>query len=106
MYICGNCHRNFARFKTAGQCPLCGVWAEVRCTGCGYVASAQVFINNSNRCPRCGKLVAVDAAGSSWLSELQGPTGSYEPSVKAQFVIIGIALVIAVCVAGLIANWR
>ena len=63
MYQCERCGGTFAHFKTPGQCPLCGVWASVRCTACGHTAHANVFINNADRCPQCGARVSVPGAG-------------------------------------------
>lgn len=59
MYKCERCGGVFAKFKTPGQCPLCGVWASVRCSGCGHTAHANVFIANGDQCPKCGARVPV-----------------------------------------------
>jgi DNA-directed RNA polymerase subunit RPC12/RpoP len=69
MYKCERCGRTFEHFKTPGKCPLCGVWASVRCAACGHTDGANVFINNNNRCPKCGVYVP-------------GPAGSTASPVK------------------------
>ncbi|MBI1830569.1 MAG: hypothetical protein HYR84_03855 [Planctomycetes bacterium] len=63
MYRCDRCRGTFEHFHTAGQCPLCGLWASVRCTGCGHTASANVFISNGDTCPKCGASVASPGDG-------------------------------------------
>jgi DNA-directed RNA polymerase subunit RPC12/RpoP len=65
MYKCERCGGTFAQFKTPGQCPLCGVWASVRCSGCGYTAHANEFVKNSDRCPQCGAQVSVPGSSGS-----------------------------------------
>lgn len=65
MYQCELCGRTFQRFKTAGQCPHCGVWASVKCTNCQHVAAADVFIANHDSCPKCGNRVAVPGSTNS-----------------------------------------
>lgn len=59
MYRCERCGGVFGSFTTPGQCPLCGVWASVRCTGCGYTGHANEFVKNNDRCPKCGARVSV-----------------------------------------------
>lgn len=59
MYRCERCHGEFAEFVTPGQCPLCGTWAKVKCSNCGHVDPASVFIANANRCPRCNAVVVM-----------------------------------------------
>lgn len=65
MYQCERCGQAFARFKTPGQCPHCGVWASVRCNACRYTDAAQVFIDNGDRCPKCGSAVHVPGGQAS-----------------------------------------
>jgi hypothetical protein len=64
MYGCERCGGTFAHFKTPGQCPLCGTWANVKCRrrGCGYVAPATEFIAHGDRCPKCGCVVVIGGA--------------------------------------------
>jgi hypothetical protein len=69
MYICGKCDGTFVRFKTPGQCPLCGVWASVKCSTCGHIDTAKVFINNNDCCPKCGAYVSISAGSPSDLSD-------------------------------------
>ncbi len=64
MYSCQRCRGTFGQFRTPGQCPLCGVWASVRCSGCGHTAHANVFIANGDRCPKCGASVSIPGGGS------------------------------------------
>jgi len=70
MYHCERCKGTFARFKTPGQCPLCGMWASVRCNACGYTDDARQFIQNSDLCPNCGAKVALTGGGTPWLTKL------------------------------------
>jgi rubrerythrin len=65
MYLCERCHGTFASFTTPGQCPLCGTWAHVQCQGCRYTAHANEFINNNDRCPKCGSIVSVPGGSDS-----------------------------------------
>ena len=65
MFRCEKCGGTFAHFKTPGQCPLCGVWASVRCQRCRYTAHADQFINNNDACPKCGAKVSIPGGGSS-----------------------------------------
>ncbi len=65
MYQCERCDKTFTRFKTPGQCPHCGVWADVRCSGCGYTGPAKVFVDRGDRCPRCGSVVYVGSQPSA-----------------------------------------
>lgn len=70
MYRCvsgpgyAGCGGEFAHFKIPGKCPLCGVWASVQCTACSYTASAKVFVDNADKCPRCGARVCVPGSGA------------------------------------------
>ncbi len=75
MYRCEACGGTFSRFKVAGQCPLCKVWASVRCDGCGYTAHANAFIKNGDRCPQCGARVAVPGGGGGELTGRQALIG-------------------------------
>ncbi len=59
MYRCEKCGGTFAHFKTLGQCPLCGVWASVKCSGCGHIAQAKEFIDNGDKCTKCGAKVPM-----------------------------------------------
>ncbi len=65
MYRCETCGTIFAHFKTPGKCPHCGVWASVRCNTCRYTAPAQAFIDNGDRCPKCGAVVQVPGGQAS-----------------------------------------
>ena len=65
MYLCENCKGTFEHFKTPGMCPLCNVWASVRCEACKFTADANQFINNHDACPKCGAKVSIPGAGSS-----------------------------------------
>ena len=60
MYKCERCGGAFATFKTPGQCPLCGVWASVRCDACGHIDKANIFISNGDSCPKCGSKVTIN----------------------------------------------
>lgn len=62
MYSCPSCHQTFEHFNTPGKCPHCGIYAGVRCGGCGYSASADTFISNNDRCPKCGAKVSIPGA--------------------------------------------
>jgi hypothetical protein len=62
LYLCEKCLGTFERFDVAGQCPRCGVWACVRCKNCSFTAHANEFINNGNRCPKCGAVVHIPGA--------------------------------------------
>jgi hypothetical protein len=64
MYRCEGCGRTFQSFRTPGQCPLCGVWASVKCHGCGHTGPATEFINAGNTCPKCGIAVYFGKAPS------------------------------------------
>jgi len=73
MYKCERCGGTFEHFQTAGQCPLCGVWADVKCDACSYTDDARVFIDNGDQCPKCGSIVLVPGyqppavpAGETW----------------------------------------
>lgn len=59
MYYCESCEQSFRRFRTPGQCPNCGVFANVRCRHCGYVDSAAKFAELGHKCPDCGATVAI-----------------------------------------------
>lgn len=72
MYKCERCGGTFTTFKTAGLCPHCGVRASVRCSDCAYTAHANEFINNRDRCPRCGARVSVGNPGNQGNSPWEG----------------------------------
>lgn len=82
MYHCQACGHDFLWFKTAGQCPKCERWLSVRCSGCGYIAHANEFIRNGNRCPKCGASVG-----------LGGSAGPMDASTKR---ILGISLAVLI----------
>ena len=65
MYQCEKCGGTFEHFKAPGQCPLCKVWAIVRCQACNYTADAKEFINNNDSCPKCGAKVSVPGTKAS-----------------------------------------
>ena len=65
MYRCEGCGGTFGSFATPGKCPLCGIVASVRCSGCGYTSDANTFISNNDRCPRCGARVMVPGRSGS-----------------------------------------
>lgn len=69
MYHCEMCGGDFYRFKTPGQCPLCKLYALVRCLGCQYIADATVFINNNDHCPKCGASVTVPGSSALGVPE-------------------------------------
>lgn len=71
MYRCTNCGGSFSYFEKPGQCPLCKVWAVVKCTSCGFTDSAITFIQNLNKCPKCG-------AAISWQSDPAKPSKTVE----------------------------
>ena len=62
MYRCGNCGGTFSFFTIPGKCPICGRWAKVKCSNCGFADEAEVFIQKGNRCPKCNKRVRIDGA--------------------------------------------
>lgn len=64
MYYCTSCRRDFWRFKTPGQCPLCGVYADVRCQNCSFTAAASIYITNHDCCPQCGQVAQVPGSGA------------------------------------------
>jgi hypothetical protein len=99
MYRCERCGGTFASFKTPGQCPVCRGWASVRCDGCGYTAHANEFINNDNRCPKCGALVSVGGGSGS---DAEGALDPEEASI-ALLVIFG--LMCTVILGGMCAFW-
>jgi hypothetical protein len=65
MYKCEKCRGTFEHFETPGQCPLCKVWASVRCDACGFTDAANKFIDNNDCCPKCGAKVSMSGGGSS-----------------------------------------
>lgn len=65
MYQCSRCGGTFASFVTAGQCPLCGGWADVRCANCGHTDEANAFIAHGNRCPKCNAEVVLPGAADT-----------------------------------------
>lgn len=61
MYKCSNCGATME--YPHNRCPSCHVLLSgVRCEGCGYTDTKHVFIENKNRCPKCGSVVNVDAS--------------------------------------------
>lgn len=87
MYRCTRCDGTFQTFVTAGQCPLCGGWADVLCTNCGYTDAASVFAANGNRCPKCRTEVILPGA-----ADLQGSF-----SAKDLVTGVGILLLLTSC---------
>ena len=62
LNVCAKCGRDFARYDTPGQCPLCGEWTVVSCGSCGFRAGARTFVEKDCKCPRCQSRVAVSGA--------------------------------------------
>ena len=79
MYRCENCGRTFQHFKVAGQCPLCNVYASVRCEACKYTAAADKFIQNGDRCPNCGAKVSLPHFTGSSTRAAEPPAGQSPP---------------------------
>jgi hypothetical protein len=69
MFRCEDCGREFAHYETPGKCPLCGIWAKVRCEECGYFGAASFYVQKGNKCPRCGRKAQIPGAlvGTRWL---------------------------------------
>jgi len=73
IYQCEKCSNTFKEFKQPGQCPHCGVWAQVKCGKCGYSAAASTFISSKNCCPKCRTRVVIPGGGSA--SDQKPPSG-------------------------------
>lgn len=58
MYRCSNC--GYQMEYPLDTCPGCKVLLSgVKCNGCGYTDSKEVFIRNNHYCPKCGSFVYV-----------------------------------------------
>lgn len=56
MYKCSNCGATMS--QPLDQCPSCHVLLSgVKCQSCQYIGGKTEFINNNNRCPKCGSHV-------------------------------------------------
>ena len=56
MYRCSNCGVTMS--QPLDRCPSCHVLlAGVKCQSCGYLGGKTEFVNNNNRCPKCGSPV-------------------------------------------------
>lgn len=93
MYYCEGCRGNFARFKEPGRCPLCGMYASVKCSGCGYTASASVFIANDDTCPECGAHIGMPGASAAPVS------------LDPRLVLAGLVALAAILFIAAIVNW-
>ena len=74
IYQCEKCSNTFKEFKQPGQCPHCGVWAQVKCGKCGHSAAASTFISSKNCWPKCRTRVVIPGGGSA--SDQKPPSGS------------------------------
>jgi hypothetical protein len=81
MHHCPDCGRDFGKYSTPGQCPLCGAWEMIRCVECGYHGAASYYLESDFKCPRCGRETAI----------LGGPVGT-------KWVIVGLVTVAIVVV--------
>ena len=65
LHVCSKCGRDFARYDTPGQCPMCGEWKVVACGSCGFRAGARTFVENDCKCPRCQSRAAISGSESN-----------------------------------------
>ena len=62
IYTCNECDREFTRYDTPGKCPVCGEWAKLECSSCGYKGGAKQFYEGGCKCPKCGQKTRVPGA--------------------------------------------
>lgn len=60
LYQCNRCGAKFQNLTTKHACPRCGL-STIRCSTCGWISSTEDYINNGEKCPKCGSSVNVNA---------------------------------------------
>ena len=84
MYTCGSCGYDVSDHPQ-GICPNCKVdLSGIRCLGCSNSGPKKVFVDNDNRCPKCGALVYIPEGPTTALVK----TDSTNPIVVANTAIM------------------